>query len=153
MHDKDGAIECLEIAHEAYVSGDTAKATRLVHKCQRMFPTLNPREVRSCLQFHNATTLDKLLQYLSRPSASSSTSSSSSSGSSSSRPKSPRKREETKQSEPVEGVDYTTEDANEVKRILSVQSDYYQVLGVTKGSDAATIKKGYRKVCGIILCK
>jgi hypothetical protein len=57
-----------------------------------------------------------------------------------------RRRRSNEQDSLKEGVDYSKEDAEEVKRVLSCQNDYYKVLGIERNADDAAIKKGYRKV-------
>ena len=170
MTDKEGAIDALEIAHNIFRSGDMEKTNRLLNKCLRMYPTLNPYEHRyKCPQFALYQNLPDLIRSLpdlyknyqkqqqqqqqqqrtftsSSSSSSGSSSSSSSSGSSGSSSSSFNDRSEEPNSDAVEGVDYTKEQAEEVKKILVIEKDYYKVLQLERSCDEAAIKKSYRKV-------
>lgn len=155
---KDAAMECFIKSYRVFQSGDVEKTIRLLTKCKNMYPTLNPQNFgSSCNFFSEYESLDLLIEnvpslYEQHFANNGHSSSNNSNGDSNDHGDENgdrirrRRRRSNEQNSLKEGVDYSKEDAEEVKRVLSCQNDYYKVLGIERNADNVAIKKGYRKV-------
>lgn len=121
---KDEADKCLEIAVRYIQQGNKEKAEKFVRKALKLYPSKKSQELLETVKEMNQessskpTRTEKRSQDYPEPSNDEATTSS---------------------------ADYTQEQIDAVKRIRKCKS-YYEILGVTKSSVEAELKKAYRKL-------
>ncbi|XP_053306042.1 dnaJ homolog subfamily B member 12 [Spea bombifrons] len=129
---RDEAERCIAIALGAINNQNTEKAIRFLEKAQKLFPTVEARE---------------LLESLTKNSHPNGTQSDST------EPSSPRRRKNASDSTPSAngeaggdtGKTYTPDQLEAVKKIKQCK-DYYEILGVTRDATEEDLKKSYRKL-------
>jgi len=126
---KDEAERCIDLAQQAFNTGDRAKAERLLLKAERLYSTQRGKD---------------LLILLSKLGESQSTAHTESTR----RRKNsiPDETDNAKNSESKScGLEYTQEQVTAVKKIKS-SKDYYEILNVKKDATDTDLKKSYRKL-------
>lgn len=114
---KDEAFRCRELGIEAYKAQNYEKALRLFKKSNSMFPDQESLEwIQKAAKANRQSTQTT----------------------SKSAPKSPKVNNDTKPA--------TKKQIEEVKRIISIKSNYYQVLKVERKATTKDIEKSYKKL-------
>ncbi|CAG8584554.1 12090_t:CDS:2 [Cetraspora pellucida] len=121
---KDEAIRCLKIARDHLASGNVSGAIKFAQKSINLFPTT---EAQTFLKQTESKKIPNGRENNIRQAPSPSTS------------------REHKQGRQI--GDYTTEQAEAVKRIRACKAhDYYSILGISKDATDSDVKKAYRKL-------
>eukprot|EP00249_Psilotum_nudum_P022554 c28562_g2_i1 orf=235-1323(+) len=135
---KDDALKCMSIGHQALRDGDKSRAYKFLSKARRLDPGLPLEELLSSLLKDNT---EEAVNDRDCRRSENKNESEKNFGSEAIDPnvetKSPQ---ETKT-----GLAYTREQADIVLRIKKTK-DYYQILGLTKDCSAEEVRKAYRKV-------
>ncbi|RIB10670.1 DnaJ domain-containing protein [Gigaspora rosea] len=122
---KDEAQRCLKIARDHLASGNVSGAIKFAQKSINLFPTT---EAQTFLKQTESKKTSSTRETNDRPTSSPSTST-----------------REHRQGRQV--GEYTTEQAEAVKRIRSCKThDYYAILGINKDANDSEVKKAYRKL-------
>jgi DnaJ homolog subfamily B member 12 len=114
---RDEAMRCMDIAHEALSAGDAEKALRFAVRSQRL---------------HENTRASEWIARLTARSRSEP-------------PAAQQPTSGAPQPTPARTPD-PAQDRREVERVLKAENDYYGILAVERGADVAEIKKQYKKV-------
>lgn len=135
---RDEAERCINLAEKSIQQGNREKAAKFLHKAQRLFPSRKVTEL-----------LDLIKKLNSDEDGGGGSSNHSSQNGHTKREKSrgasqPRQTEE-EESESSSSASYTSDQVEAVKRIRKCK-DYYEILGLTKESNEADLKKAYRKL-------
>eukprot|EP00928_Gymnodinium_smaydae_P072532 TRINITY_DN55880_c0_g1_i1.p1 TRINITY_DN55880_c0_g1~~TRINITY_DN55880_c0_g1_i1.p1 ORF type:complete len:419 (-),score=76.84 TRINITY_DN55880_c0_g1_i1:154-1308(-) len=142
---KDEADKCKQIAMSAAASGDTDKATRFLQKAKRMCP--------------DDASIDELLAKVASGDFERSSAGSGPSPSAAGAPNSEGTRQRASATSSARsapqassgaradkaGRNYTTEQFNDVQRILRTK-DYYEIFGLSRDAGEDVVKKAYKKL-------
>ncbi|XP_022902100.1 dnaJ homolog subfamily B member 12 [Onthophagus taurus] len=113
---KDEADRCIEIAENAILERNREKAKKFLQKAERLYPSEKAKVLLSKIELMPPSKEPEIKQRKPAP-----------------KPEKPAEPE------------YTTDQAEAVKRIKKCK-DYYEILGVSKDSTDSDIKKAYKKM-------
>lgn len=132
---RDEAEKCIKLAEKSIQQGNREKAAKFLHKAQRLFPSRKVTELLDLIKKLNSG--DEATGHSSQNGH---TQREKSRGASESR----RNQDEDTETSSSSAT-YTSEQVEACKKIRKCK-DYYEILGITKDSNEADLKKAYRKL-------
>lgn len=131
---RDDAQRCLDVAAAALAEGDLDKASRLLEKSRRMYPSLSDSQ-------------DRLSAAIDLARASRSSGASSSSSALNNRSDAPEQNGQADPTPEDDAKKATPQMKTAVQRVTKLRSkSHYEVLGIERDADESAIKKAYRKL-------
>ncbi|CAF0801300.1 unnamed protein product [Adineta ricciae] len=146
---KDSALHYIELAEKAILANDNERALRYLNKSESLFPTQKAKDLIERLMYANSHSTSSSSKNNHKthepetPSASSTNHDQSTSNGSS--PTTRQRTSTTTNSHSTSSNDYTSEEAEAVRKVKTCK-DLYEILGVNKSASEADLKKAYRKL-------
>lgn len=146
---KDSAIHYIELAERAILDNDNERALKYLTKSENLFPTQKAKDLIERLMYSNSySTSSSSNNNHNHNHGSSSTnahSEQSSSSTTTNGTSSHARHRTTTTNNSHSSTDYTSEEAEAVRKIKTCK-DLYEILGVNKSASEAELKKAYRKL-------
>jgi DnaJ family protein B protein 12 len=138
---RDSALHYIDLAEKAILANDNERALRYLTKSEDLFPTEKAKDLIERLMYANShsTSSSNNKNYESASNSSNYEQTTTNGPSSSTRQRTTTNTNSTSSS------DYTSEEAEAVRKIKTCK-DLYEILGVNKTASEADLKKAYRKL-------